>query len=254
MATPAGSSEPKKSRFRRTRKPSNGESTAAQFKQVFTTTREHDSMLVPWLAGTFLAVFLLFLLIGFALGHPWILGILGFFLGIIAALLILGRRAQSAAYKSIEGQPGATGAVLTSLKKGWRVEQEPVAVEANRRNPRDINSASMVYRAIGKPGVVLIAEGPKGSALRVLESERKRTARVLGPEVPVHVLRTGNDEEAIPVNRVAKDVQDLPKVLTEDEIEVVTRRLRALGTQRPGVPAGVDPNKARVNRSAMRGR
>lgn len=67
-------------------------------------------------------------------------------------------------------------------------------------------------------------------------------------------MRTGNDEEAIPVNRVAKDVQDLPKVLTEDEIEVVTRRLRALGTQRPGVPAGVDPNKARVNRSAMRGR
>ena len=70
----------------------------------------------------------------------------------------------------------------------------------------------------------------------------------------MHTIRVGTDDEAVPVERLTKDMQKLPKVLTDDESGQVTKRLRALGGLKPGVPAGVDPNKARVNRAAMRGR
>lgn len=255
MASSSGSSELKKSRKERGTRGKSGPGAFAQFKQVVDTTRANDPQFWLWVGGAFAAVFLLFLLIGFAIGHPIYLGIIGFMLGLVAAMFVLGRRAERAAYSSIAGQPGATGAVLTSLRKGWRVEQEPVAAEMGRsRQVRDLGSAALVFRAVGKPGVVLLAEGPKGSAAKLLESERRRTARVLGPEVPVHLIRVGNDEGATPVNDVTKDMQKLPKVLTEEEITQVTKRLRALGPSRPAMPAGVDPNKVRVNRSAMRGR
>ena len=255
MASSSGSSELKKSRKERSPKKKKGPGAFSQFKQVVDTTRAHDSQFWPWVGGTFAAVFVLFLLIGFAVGHPIYLGLIGLMVAAAAAVFVLGRRAERAAYSSIAGQPGATGAVLSSLGKGWRVEQEPVAAEMGRsRQVRDLHSAAMVFRAVGRPGVVLLAEGPKGSANKALESERKRTARLLGPEVPLHVMRVGEGEGATPVNDVTKQLKKMPKVLTEDEVVRVTKRLRALGPSRPAVPAGVDPNKVRVNRAAMRGR
>ena len=261
MASTSGSQEPKKSRFSRgssVAKPKNEKSEPgvfAQFKQVFEMTRSNDPQAMAWVAGAFAVVFLLFLIVGFAIGHPIYLGLIGLLLGVAVALFVLGRRAKTAAYRQIEGQPGATGAVLTELRRGWRVEQEPVAAEMGRsRQVRDLSGAAMVFRAIGKPGVVLLAEGPRGSASKLLEAERRRTARVLGPEVPVHLMRVGNDSDATPVTEVTTAMNKLPKLLTDDEIEKVTKRLRALGPARPAVPAGVDPRKARVNRAAMRGR
>lgn len=255
MASSSGSTESTKARKKRTKKASSGPSAFSQFKQVVNTTRAHDPQFWLWVGGAFAVVFLLFLLIGFAVGHPIYLGIIGLMLGLVAAMFVLGRRAEKAAYASIADQPGATGAVLGSLRKGWRVEQEPVAAEMGRsRQVRDISSAAIVFRAVGRPGVVLLAEGPAGSAKKLLESERRRTARVLGPEVPLHLMQVGRYEGATPVNDVTKEMGKLPKVLTDDEVTQVTKRLRALGPARPAMPAGVDPNKARVNRAAMRGR
>lgn len=256
MASTSTSPEPKKSRFSRGNKADKGPGTFSQFKQVWDLTRQNDPQALLWVVGAFAIVFILALLIGFAIGHPWYVGIIGFMLAIVAAMFVLGRRAQRAAYSSIAGQPGAAGAALSSLRKGWKVEQEPVAAEmtGRARKVQDLSSAAMVFRAIGKPGVVLIAEGPRGSASKLLESERRRSARLLGQEVPVHLIRVGNDADATPVSDVTKTMNKLPKVLTNDEIEKVTKRLRALGPARPAMPAGIDPNKARVNRSAMRGR
>ena len=232
-----------------------GPGALAQIKQVVAQTRAHDPQFWLWVGGAFAIVFLLFLIIGFVVGHPIYLGIIGFMLGLVAAMFVLGRRAEKAAYASIAGQPGATGAVLSSLRKGWRVEQEPVAAEMGRnRQVRDLSSAAMVFRAVGRAGVVLLAEGPKGAASKLLEAERRRTSRVLGPEVPVHLIRVGQGEGATDVNAVTKEMQKLPKVLTDDEVGQVTKRLRALGPNRPAVPAGIDPNKVRTNRAAMRGR
>lgn len=258
MATSSGSNEPKKSRFGRNRGEADAKKApgrSSQFKQVFETTRANDPALLAWMGGAFALVLLVFIAIGFAIGHPVYLGVLGVIFGVLAAMIVLARRANTAIYKSISGQPGASAAVMSSLRRGWFVEQEPVGADMGRnRQVRDLSSAAMVYRAVGRPGVVLVAEGPKGAAQRLLAQESKRSARVLGPEVPLHLIRVGTDEEAVPVERLTKDMQKLPKVLTDDEAGQVTKRLRALGGMKAGVPAGVDPNKVRVNRSAMRGR
>lgn len=269
MASTSPTNEPKKSRFRlgssggatkadgasSTRGEAKEPGRSAQFRQVFETARANDPALLAWMIGAFALVFVLLLIIGFSIGHPIYLGIIGVLLGVLAALLVLARRANTAIYKSISGQPGASVAVMSSLRKGWFVEQEPVGVDMGRnRQVRDLSGAAMVYRAVGKPGVVLVAEGPKGMAERLLSSENKRTTRVLGPEVPVHTLRVGTDEGSVPVERLQKDMQKMPKVLTDDEAARITKRLRALGSGRPAAPAGIDPTKARVNRAAMRGR
>ncbi|MDE9366451.1 DUF4191 domain-containing protein [Luteipulveratus sp. YIM 133132] len=246
---------PKKSRFARKPKDPSNPGRASQLKQVYASTKQQDPAIAWWMALAFLVVFGVFLLIGFAIGHPVYLGIIGLLFGLVAAMFIMGRRAERAAYKSIAGTPGATGAALNSLRRGWLVEQEPVAAEAGRaRNVKDMSSAAMVFRAVGKPGVVLVGEGPKGSATKLLESERKRVARVAGPEVPVHTMRVGQGDGTVAVNELTKSMRKLPDRLTKDEVSAVTKRLRALGTAKPPVPQGIDPRKARMDRKAMRGR
>lgn len=265
-SSPSSKVEPKKSRFgRRTggATPAGGATTAggddsrgSQVRQVFETTRQNDPAVIAWMAGAFALVFLIMLLIGFLIGHPIYLGFIGLFLGILAALFVFSRRANTAIYRSIQDQPGASAAVMSSLGRGWRVDEQPVAVDAGRsRQVKDMSSAAMVFRAIGKPGVVLVAEGPKGSATRLLADEQKKCVRVLGPEVPVHTYRVGRDDEATPVAQLTKSMQKLPKQLTDEESGQVAKRLRALATvNRQGIPGGVDPNKVRVNRAGMRGR
>ncbi len=70
----------------------------------------------------------------------------------MVALLIMARRAERAAFAQLAGQPGSTGAALKNLRKSWIVEEAPVAVD-----PR---TQDLVFRAIGRPGVVLVTEGP----------------------------------------------------------------------------------------------
>ncbi len=112
----------------------------------------------------------------------------------------------------------------------------------------------MVFRAVGRPGVVLLAEGPAGRATRLAEAERKKVNRV-APGVPVSVVRVGEGGEGVvSVRKVARTLTKMKPVLTKEEASAVNKRLKALGGIRPPVPKGVDPNRARVDRKAMRGR
>lgn len=227
----------------------------AQMRQVYTSSRATDPNIGWWMLLAGLVVLAVMMIIGFFLGHPVYFSVLGIPLGVLAAMVVMARRAERAAYKSIEGQPGAAGAALGALKKGWYAEREPVAAEASRRGgTRDLGNAAMIFRAIGRPGVVLVAEGPKGPALRLAESERKKVTRVTGQTVPVTVMRIGADDDAVPVNRLTKRIGKLKPVLTKAEAAAVNKRLKALGGARPPVPAGVDPNRVRMDRKGMRGR
>ena len=169
-------------------------------------------------------------------------------------MTVLSVRAKRAAYKSIEGQPGASGAALSSLRKGWFFEQQPVAAEAGRAG--DMSSAAMVFRATGRPGVILVVEGPEARATKLGEAERKKVSRVAGPNVPVTVIRVGESggEDEVSVRKVAGKLQRMKPVLTKEEVAAVNKRLKALGGLRPPLPAGVDPNRVRMDRKAMRGR
>jgi hypothetical protein len=166
----------------------------------------------------------------------------------------MSRRAERAAYSAIEGQPGAAGAALGALRRGWFFEQQPVALDGARgTRPEDMTGAAFVFRAVGRPGIVLVGEGPQGRVTRLLEAERKKTARV-APGVPVHLLTVGDGEGQVPVRKLSGKVQRMKPVLTKQEVSVVNKRLKSLGGVRPPVPAGMDPMRARVDRKAMRGR
>ncbi|MDP9889782.1 DUF4191 domain-containing protein [Pseudarthrobacter enclensis] len=236
----AGSSAVKRSMF--TRKPKEAKakkpSRLKQIGEVFTMTRRHDPM-VPWLMLlVFLGVVAVSFLVGFLLDN-WITGlIIGIPLGLLAATFILSRRAERAAFAQIEDQPGASGAALGTLRRGWITEEQPVAV-----NPR---TQDAVFRAVGRPGVVLVSEGPTHRVKPLLDAERKRLARIL-PNVPVHTIQTGRGEGQVPLSQVAKQMGKMKNELTKLEVSTVSKRIASMGTRLP-IPKGIDPYKARPNR------
>jgi hypothetical protein len=226
----------------------------AQVRQVFTAARSVDPTIPWWMLLAFLATLLVGTGIGALLGHPWYALVLSIPLSLLAATLVLSRRAERAAYSSLEGQPGAAGAALQGLRRGWFYEQEPVAVDGARgTRPEDMAGAAFVYRAVGRPGVVLVAEGPAARRSRLLAQERKRVERV-APGVPVTLLAVGDGAEDVPIRKLSARMTRMKPVLTKEEVSAVNKRLKSLGGLRPPVPAGMDPQRARVDRKAMRGR
>ena len=228
----------------------------AQVRSVFLAAKEVDPQIGWWMALAALGVLVLAAVVGLLLGGGFFLVyalVIGIPLAFLAATIVLSRRAERAAYQRIEGQPGAVGAALKSIRRGWYIQEEPVAADAQRAT--DLSSAALVYRALGRPGIVLIAEGPSGRAQKLLAAERRKVERVASG-VPVTLLRigdgTGDDE--VTIRKLASRVQRMKPVLTQDEVAVVNKRLRSIGGVRPPLPKGIDPTKARVDRKAMRGR
>ncbi|XAS69003.1 DUF4191 domain-containing protein [Micrococcaceae bacterium Sec5.7] len=238
--TPAANDAPKRGLF--SRKPKEAKvkkpSRLKQIAEVFQMTRRHDPM-VPWLMVlSFLGVVAVSFLVGFLLEN-WVTGlIIGLPLGLLAATLILSRRAEKAAFAQIENQPGASGAALGTLKRGWITEDQPVSV-----NPR---TQDAVFRAIGRPGVVLVSEGPTHRVKPLVDAERKRLSRIL-PNVTVHVIESGRGEGQVPISQVAKKMSKLHKELTKIEVSAVSKRISSLGNRLP-IPKGIDPYKARPQR------
>ena len=222
-----------------------------QLRQIFTSARAVDPAIGWYMLLAALAVVVVMVVVGLLVGHWVYFAVLSLPLAALAASLVLSRRAERAAYRSIEGQPGAAGAALNALRRGWYYDQQPVAAEAVR--PGDMSSAALVFRATGRPGVVLVAEGPPARSARLAEAERKKVARV-APGVPVTVLRVGDGEDEVSVRKIASRLQRMKPVLTKDEAAAVNKRLKALAGSRPPIPAGVDPNRVRMDRKAMRGR
>lgn len=223
----------------------------SQITGVYKMTRQADPTIGWWMLLAFLVTFGVFLLAGLWLNMPWVLGILGFFSGVLAATIVMSRRAERAAYSQIEGQAGAAGAALSSIRRGWYTEREPVAADVAR--PGDVASAAVVYRALGRPGVVLVGEGPSGRVKKLLAKEAKRVERV-APGVPVTTMVVGNGEDEVPLTKLASKVQRLRPSITKDEMAMVNKRLKALGGMRAPIPQGVDPTRARMDRRAMRGK
>jgi hypothetical protein len=129
----------------------------------------------------------------------------------------------------------------------WTWEQEPVAV-----NPK---TGEMVFRGVGRAGVVLVTEGGNdGRAAKLAENETKRIRRVVA-EAPVTVIRVGDGDEHVQLTKLSRHVTKMKPVLSKTEVTDVTQRLKTLGAKRPlPIPKGVDPFNARPDRRGMRGR
>ncbi|KXZ58258.1 DUF4191 domain-containing protein [Brevibacterium ravenspurgense] len=234
--------------FRRRPKDPSKPGRIGQMRQVFKLARKHFPA-VPWLMlAAILGLGGIGFLVGFFLLPPvWLWTIIGLLGGLTLAIFILGRYAETAAFAEMKDQPGAYGAVLNTVRRSWLADDQPVA--------GDPRTKDLVFRATGRGGVVLVSEGPAGRVSKLLAKEQKRHERIL-PSVPVHVIQGGEGKNQVPMNRLVSTVYKLPKKLTKAEVLQVRKRLAALGTMSTNqpIPKGIDPNRARPNRRALRGR
>ncbi|MFZ9101957.1 MAG: DUF4191 domain-containing protein [Pontimonas sp.] len=215
-----------------------------QLWRVFQMTRKADKALVPILIVAFVVPVVLGIVLPLTIIPSGIFGLVlwiitGVLGGVLLALVILGNRAETMAYKQIEGQSGAVGAVLQNgLRRAWQAQEYPVAV-----NPR---TRDAVYRAVGKCGVVLISEGSKARAQKLINDERRHVQRAV-PQVTIHVLHVGSEDDAVSLKGLRKAMNKLKKELNKAEVLAVANRLESL--KKPGdmpIPKGIDPYKMRA--------
>lgn len=215
-----------------------------QMWQVFQMTRRYDGSIVWYLLLALLAPIGAGVALAIWLSRDNVIGIIlyvvaGVLGGLLLTLIVLGRRAEKAAYSQIEGQVGAVGAVLkSSLRRSWTGTEFPV--NANR-------TQDAVYRAVGKGGVVLIGEGPRSRTQPMLDKERANVRRIL-PEVPVNLLYVGPDPDSIPLHRIMPALSKYKKALTKAEVLAVSNRLASLGKNGLPIPKGIDPQRIRAPR------
>ena len=203
---------------------------AGMIKQAYSLTRKNDPKL-PWIMLiAFVAVVAVVEVVGILLGSPWLFLPVGIMLGLLAALIIFGRRAQGSAYRQVEGQPGAAAWVLEGMRGDWRVTSG-VAGTAQ---------LDAVHRVLGRPGIVLVAEGAPSRVRGLLAQEKKKVARVVG-DTPIYDIVVGDDEGQVPLRKLSNHVMKLPRNLTAGEVNSLGRRMSALGGARMPVPGGPLP-------------
>jgi hypothetical protein len=210
-----------------------------QIALTYKMTRRADSKVGLVVAAVGIVTFGVFLAIGFLIGHPLYLGILGFLLAFLAMAIVFGRRAERAAFGQMEGQPGAAAAVLKNIGRGWTTTP---AIAMNR-------SQDVVHRAVGKAGIVLVGEGNPNRVRALLASEKKRMARIVA-DIPVHDVAIGNGEGEVPLKKLRTTLLKFPRVLTGPQVTATNDRLRALGDLMSNmpVPKGPMPKGTRMPR------
>ncbi|HEY9367957.1 DUF4191 domain-containing protein [Streptomyces sp.] len=204
-----------------------------RLKQIVLTykmTRKADPKVGLVVAGVGIVVLGVLLAIGFAIGHPLYLGILGFVLALLAMAVIFGRRAEKAAFGQMEGQPGAAAAVLQNIGRGWTTTP---AVAMNRNQ-------DVVHRAVGRAGIVLVAEGNPNRLKTLLAAEKKKMARIV-VDVPVRDIIVGNDEGQTPLGKVRTTMLKMPRVLSGPQVTATNDRLRAMGDLMSNMPVPKGP-------------
>jgi F0F1-type ATP synthase assembly protein I len=216
-----------------------------QMRQAFTLTRQNDTRLVPYLVITFVVVAaVIYLAAFFGLGSPWFPILPAVLFGLVAAMFVFSRRAQSSAYRQAEGQPGAAAYILGQLRGDWR-KTDAVAGTAQ---------LDAVHRLLGRPGVVLIGEGAPHRVKPLLAQEKRRVARLAG-DAPIYDIVVGRGDGEVPLDKLNTHLMKLPRNLSKEQVAALDRRLAALGAPRTPLPKGPMPAGARlrgVQRAARR--
>src|SRR5215213_890240 len=189
-----------------------------QLVQAYKLTYARDRKLPWWMAisfvGTAALVFLILTLIGLPLFASIPLAVL---FGVLALMIIFGRRAQKAAFNQVEGQPGAAGWVLQNMRGDWRISQ---GVQVN-------SQLDAVHRVLGRPGVVLVGEGQPHRVRPMMAQEKKRVARIAG-DTPIYDVLLGDDEGQIPLRKLSNHLVKLPRNLSQAQVNALDKRMAAL--------------------------
>ncbi len=215
-----------------------------QIWEAFKLQRREDKALIPWMVGAFLVPVVVVFLIALFFGYQWLSLPIGVALGLMAAVSIFGRRVQKNVYGKAEGQPGAAGWALDNMRGAWRVSQGVAGT----------THLDAVHRVIGRPGVILVAEGVPHRVKGLLAQEKKRIARVVGT-TPIYDVTVGNDEGQVPLDKLQRHLTKLPRNISTDQMDNIEKRLAALGNRTAAMPKGPMPAGAKmrsVQRTARR--
>jgi hypothetical protein len=228
-------------------KPEKKEGRLKQMALVYSMTKKSDPRIGLILAGIFVAAAAVaFLLLTLVLPGSWVLSLVtAVMIGVLAVLIVFGRRAQKAQYREIEGRPGAAAAVLGQLRRGWKVEPG-IAFNKNQ---------DLVHRVVGPPGIVLVGEGSPQRLKTLLASERRKHERVAS-ETPIFEVVSGDGPGAVPVPKLTRHVTKLGRNIKPAEMTDVLQRLKALDATRSNIPIpkGPMPTNLKGARQNMRGR
>ncbi len=227
--------------------PKDKPSRRENFAYAYQITKQADPR-TPWIL---LGVFVFAALVGTALFSlippPWLVMdiVLGLMVGVLAVLIVFGRRAQKAQFAAMEGRPGAAAGALGMLKRGWKTDP---AIAFNKQQ-------DVVHRVVGPPGIVLVGEGQPGRLKGLLASERVKHQRVAA-DTPIHEVVVGYGEGQVPLPKLTKHISKLGRKIKPAEMTDVLQRLKALDAQRSTIPIpkGPVPTSMKGYRGNLRGR
>jgi hypothetical protein len=221
-----------------------GPSRREKLRQVglaFSMTRKADPKMLPLVIGAFVITFAVLLGLGFALDHPVFLGILGFLVALLVTVTVFGRRVQRTAYLQVEGQVGAAAAVLQNMRGNWRVTP---AVQFNR-------DQDLVHRVVGRPGVILVAEGNPNRTRGLVVNEKRTLSRVVG-DTPIYDITIGDGEGQVPLRELERYCLRLPRNIKPAVVNRLDGRLKAIRTAAGAMPVPKGPLPTRVPRGRAR--
>ncbi|RKT52765.1 DUF4191 domain-containing protein [Saccharothrix australiensis] len=216
-----------------------------QIFEAFKVQRREDKALVPLMLACVLGAAAAAFLLGLIWDVQWLLLPLGIAVGALLAVIVFGRRVQRNVYAKADGQPGAAGWALDNLRGRWRVTQAVAGT----------TSGDMIHRVIGRPGVVLVAEGAPHRIKSLLAQEKKRVARVIG-ETPIYDVTVGKEEGQVPLRKLQGHLMKLPRNISAAQVDTLENRLTALASRGAAMPKGPLPQGAKMRniQRAMRRR
>jgi hypothetical protein len=208
---------------------------------AFTFTAKRDRLFVPLVAAAVLLPLIVAVVL-VTLGLGWLYLPLGILVALVLVLVTLNLRSTKAMMAEAEGKPGAAAQILETMRGDWRVTPALAST----------TSFDFVHLVIGRPGVILLAEGNPNRVRGLLGQEKRRLSKVIGnADLRDYVI--GNEEGQIPLAKLRVTLMKLPRTITGKEVNALDTRLKAL-TARPQMPKGAIPKNMRPQNMPRGGR
>lgn len=209
-----------------------------QIGMVFSFTAKRDKWFAPLVAAAVLIPLALTVVAVITWGWLWLP--VGVLLTLLAVLIVLNLRSNAAMMTAAEGQPGAAAQLVENMRGDWRVT---TAVSSTTQ-------MDMVHLVLGRPGVILLAEGNPQRVRSLLGQEKRRLAKVIG-NAPMYDYIVGTGDEELSIRKLRTTLMRLPRNLTGKDVNALDKRLGAL-MARPQMPKGAIPKSMRPSKGQFR--
>ena len=207
----------------------------AQMIEAFRVQRREDKALLPLMIGAFLGITATGFGLGFLFDQLWFSLPIGITFGLLAAIMIFGRRVQRNVFAKVDGQPGAAAWALDNLRGRWKVTPAVAGT----------TQLDAVHRVLGRPGVVLVAEGAAHRLKPLLAQEKKRVSRLIG-NIPIYDVTVGNGQGQVPLAKLPRHLAKLPRNISTAQIDGLEGKLAVLAIRSAAMPKGPLPQGAKL--------